>query len=127
MCFGFSRNFSTYMAPLPNAESASADARASASANSDAWRTTRMPLPPPPPTAFSASGYPVSLAIASISETSSSAVSLPGITGTPASFIATRARSLSPAFAIESAEGPMNVSPASVTARAKSAFSERKP
>jgi hypothetical protein len=47
--------------------------------------------------------------------------------GTPASFISSRARVFEPIASIASAGGPMNTIPASSQARAKAAFSARKP
>ncbi len=52
---------------------------------------------------------------------------VPGTTGTPASIATLRAPVLLPIRSIASGDGPMNVSPASAQARAKSAFSARKP
>ena len=124
---GASRNFSTYTAALPNADSASDAARSNALFSSPGSRTTRIPFPPPPPTALSATGKPVCFAIFAAAFASGAGPSLPGMTGTPALIIVARARILSPAAAIDSAVGPMKTSPASSTARAKSAFSLRKP
>ena len=53
--------------------------------------------------------------------------SVPGINGAPASCAVLRAAALSPMRSIDSADGPMNVRPAAVTARTKSAFSARNP
>ena len=75
-----------------------------------------MPRPPPPAEAFTSSGRSASVG-------SDGAVS----TGTPASAAISLARTLSPIDAMASGGGPTQVSPASMTARAKSAFSERKP
>ena len=47
--------------------------------------------------------------------------------GTPAACIAVRARVFSPMSSIASGGGPIHTSPASSTARAKDAFSARKP
>lgn len=60
------------------------------------------------------------------SEISSVSVQL-GSIGTPASASIALAASLSPIAAITLAGGPTQVSPASVTAAANSAFSARKP
>ena len=76
----------------------------------------RMPRPPPPAEAFTSRGRSASVG-------SAGAVS----TGTPASAAISLAPTLSPMDAIDSGGGPTQVSPASLTARAKSAFSERKP
>jgi hypothetical protein len=53
--------------------------------------------------------------------------SVPGTTGTPAAFASRRAEVFSPMSAIVSLRGPMNTTPAASQARAKSAFSARKP
>ena len=55
------------------------------------------------------------------------APSVPGLTGTPASFASLRAVTLSPIWAMTSGEGPMKTRPAFSTAAAKAGFSERKP
>ena len=52
---------------------------------------------------------------------------VPGTIGTPAAFISSRARVLEPIASMASAGGPMNTMPASSQARAKAAFSARKP
>jgi hypothetical protein len=49
------------------------------------------------------------------------------VTGTPASAISFLAASFSPIARIDSGFGPTQTSPASITACANSAFSERKP
>ena len=51
----------------------------------------------------------------------------PGTTGTPAAAMVSRATDLSPMRSMASGDGPMNVSPDSAHARAKAAFSARKP
>ena len=51
----------------------------------------------------------------------------PGTTGTPAFSMAARARGLSPIASMAEGGGPTHVRPASITARAKPAFSERNP
>ena len=51
----------------------------------------------------------------------------PGMIGTPAARIAARAAVLEPISSIAAGGGPIHVSPASSTARAKPAFSARKP
>ena len=53
--------------------------------------------------------------------------SVPGTTGTPASTARRRAEVFSPMSAMVSLRGPMNARPASSQARAKAAFSARKP
>src|SRR5699024_10945272 len=52
---------------------------------------------------------------------------VPATSGAPAFWAMWRAETLSPSFAIASGGGPIQVRPASITARAKSAFSDRKP
>ena len=51
----------------------------------------------------------------------------PGTVGTPRAVTASRAEILSPMVSIAAADGPMNTIPASSQARAKAAFSARKP
>jgi hypothetical protein len=83
-------------------------------------------MPPPPPVAFTITGKPISRACA----TASSAVSsspVPAIIGTPAARASARAVCLPPNASSCSGVGPTNPMPASSTARAKSAFSDRKP
>ena len=76
-----------------------------------------MPRPPPPADALTSTGKSViwsgSVQVGSI--------------GTPASASSAFASILSPIAAIALAGGPTQVSPASITAAAKSAFSARKP
>ncbi len=52
---------------------------------------------------------------------------MPGTPATSARWAASRELILSPMTSMASGGGPIQVSPASVTARAKSAFSEKKP
>ena len=52
---------------------------------------------------------------------------VPGTIGTPAACISSRARVFDPMASIAEAGGPMNTTPASSQARAKAAFSARKP
>ncbi len=52
---------------------------------------------------------------------------LPGTSGAPARSAMWRALTLSPSASIASGGGPIQTSPASITAWAKSAFSARKP
>ena len=61
------------------------------------------------------------------SSTVSTGSVVPGTIGTPASRMSSRARVFDPIASIASGGGPMNVTPASPHARAKSAFSARKP
>ena len=48
-------------------------------------------------------------------------------TGTPAAAISFLAATFEPICSIDSGDGPTQIRPASITARAKSAFSERNP
>ena len=52
---------------------------------------------------------------------------VPGTPSTPTASAARRALILSPITSMASGGGPMNVTPRSVMARAKSAFSEKNP
>ena len=90
-------------------------AASSASASSVSVRTMRIPRPPPPAAAFTSSGKPIS-----------SGVPL-GSTGTPAATAVSFAASLSPPARNAAGGGPIHVRPASSTASANSALSERKP
>ena len=78
-----------------------------------------MPRPPPPADALTSTGRS---AVASPASGASSAS-----TGTPAAAISRFASIFEPIAAIASGGGPIQVSPASATAPAKSAFSDRKP
>ena len=89
--------------------------------------TTRMPFPPPPADALSRTGKPISSAAARAAAASVTRSVSPGTIGTPASRIRRRASVLSPITAIVAGLGPTKTSPASSTARAKSARSARKP
>ena len=86
-----------------------------------------MPLPPPPAEAFSSTGQPTASAAARASSAEDTGPSDPGVTGTPAAFIKSRAADLEPALRMASPEGPMKVRPAAAQASAKSAFSDKKP
>ena len=59
--------------------------------------------------------------------TSATVSVVPGTIGTPAAAISSRARVLEPIASMASGEGPMKTMPASRHARAKAAFSARKP
>ena len=107
---------SKYTRSSPNDDRASERAIVMALFSSSADRTTRMPFPPPPDTAFTSIGY-----------STSSEVSPPGITGTPAVFATSRAFVLLPISRIAAAVGPMNVSFAFAQASANSGFSARNP
>ena len=126
-CRGFSTSFSRYISSFPKQAAASALASAQAAGSSSGPSQRRMPLPPPPAEAFSSTGQPTASAAARASSTEETGPSEPGVTGTPAAFIKSRAADLEPAFRMASPEGPMKVSPALAQASEKSAFSERKP
>ena len=90
-------------------------------------RAIRIPLPPPPATALISTGYPSRFATASASSGVFTTPSLPGVTGTPARFMISRARDLSPMSRMFSGDGPMNVIPQSSQISAKCAFSDKNP
>ena len=73
---------------------------------------------PPPAEALTSSGRSASVAV--------SGLRLPR-TGTPAASISFLDSTLEPIRSMESGAGPTHVSPAPITARAKSAFSDRNP
>ena len=77
-----------------------------------------MPRPPPPADALTSAGSPIS---------SSDSTVLSGSTGTPAARIIALAPIFEPIASIAAGGGPIHVRPASVTVRAKPAFSARKP
>ncbi len=124
---GLSRNRSTKHSPRPNAETASRTAESNSSGISSMVRATFNPRPPPPNAALMATGRPCSSAKATTSSASFTGSLVPGTSGAPALVAMCRACTLSPSAMIESGEGPIQVSPASMTAWAKSAFSERNP
>ncbi len=72
-------------------------------------------------------GSPNSSANATTSVASATGPGVPGASGAPTFSATWRAVTLSPSASIASGEGPIQMSPASVTARAKAAFSARKP
>ena len=76
----------------------------------------RMPRPPPPADALTISGRSPSVGADGASRT-----------GTPATAMIRLASTFEPIFSIDSGVGPTQTSPASTTARAKAAFSDRKP
>ena len=86
-----------------------------------------MPLPPPPAEALIITGKPISRAMRRAAAGSAIASSEPGTVLTPA-FRASRLLSiLSPMASIAGTGGPMKTMPASSSARAKPARSERNP
>jgi hypothetical protein len=86
-----------------------------------------MPFPPPPAVALIMIGKPAVRANAAISSKDLTASVNPGTTGTPAASIRCRLSVFDPMASIDSGDGPMNVMPSSRQARAKVAFSARKP
>ena len=89
--------------------------------------TTRMPRPPPPYAALMATGQPYCSPNATTSSAGPTGSSVPGTGATPAATAVRRAAIFSPIASMASGGGPMNVTPFSVMARAKSAFSEKNP
>jgi len=67
----------------------------------------RMPRPPPPATALTMTGYPDVLGDLERLLLAVDGPSLPGSIGTPAFFIARRARDLSPSSLMTLGSGPM--------------------
>ena len=110
-----------------NPISASARAISKAVSKPASLLTSLIPRPPPPAEAFIITGYPISLASSLASWEFSNTPLLPGITGTPASFIVRLASALSPIIEIAFEEGPMNLNPMLSTISAKAAFSAKKP
>ncbi len=90
-------------------------------------RATFMPLPPPPKAALIAIGTPYSWAKATTSSASLTGSGVPGTRGAWARAAMWRAVTLSPRSRIDCGLGPIQIRPASITAWAKSAFSDRKP
>ena len=103
----------------PKADCASRFAAATAASSSSADRTMRMPFPPPPAAALTSTGN----VIASVGPVATPV----GTTGTPAATAIARAWSLRPIWSITSADGPTKTRPASATAWANAARSDRKP
>ncbi len=88
---------------------------------------TFRPRPPPPNAALIAIGRPYSAANASASAAPLTGPSVPGASGAPTCLAMCLACTLSPSASIAAGGGPIQVSPASMTARAKPAFSARNP
>ena len=74
-----------------------------------------------------ATGQPYSSPKATTSSADVRTSVVPGTPSTPAASAAMRELILSPMTSMASGGGPMNVTPSSVMARAKSVFSEKKP
>ena len=127
MCLGSTRYFSIKMSSLPKAFLASLFTRSKAGMTSSSRSHRRIPRPPPPPAALRITGKPYSLALARASSPSFRGWAEPGMVGTPQAWAMALAVSLSPIWARILEEGPMKVMPARSQARAKSAFSLRKP
>ena len=106
---------------------ASRTADSYASVISAALRTTFRPRPPPPNAALIAIGSPYCCANASTSATPLTGPSVPGAIGAPTAAAIRRAATLSPSASIAAGGGPIQISPASMTACAKEAFSARNP
>jgi len=126
-CRGRSRYRSTKHSPRPNAATASRTADSYISVIWPASCTTFSPRPPPPNAALIATGRPCLAANASTSSAPLTGPSVPGASGAPTAVAIRRAATLSPSASIAAGGGPIQVSPASITARAKPAFSARKP
>ncbi len=90
-------------------------------------RTTLSPRPPPPNAALIAIGRPCRATNASTSSGPLTGPSVPGAIGAPTRLAIARAATLSPRASMAAGGGPIQVSPAPVTARANPAFSARKP
>ena len=126
-CRGLSRYFSTKHSPRPNAATASRTAESYSSGISSIERATFRPRPPPPNAALMAMGSPNSVAKATTSSAPDTGSAVPGTCGAPARAAMCRADTLSPRSRMAEGGGPIHVRPASMTAWAKSAFSERNP
>ena len=74
-----------------------------------------------------ATGHPCSSPKATTSSALVRNSLVPGTPATPAAWAARRLETLSPMTSIASGGGPMNTTPRSVMARAKSVFSEKNP
>ena len=72
-------------------------------------------------------GYPIDAATSLASSMEPSGDVVPGTIGTPAAAMILRDSVLLPIASIDEGGGPIQTRPAAITARAKSAFSERKP
>ncbi len=98
-----------------------------AASTSSADATTFIPRPPPPYAALMATGQPFAAPKARTSLASVTNVVVPGTMATPPRRAASRDDTLSPISTMAAAGGPMNATPRSVMAWAKSAFSEKNP
>ena len=122
---GAVRYFSRKSVSSPNEAAASRPAASMASSSSDGSATTRIPLPPPPAEALTSTGNPSDMA--ALPTAVRPASSTEGSVGTPAASMRRFDSSLEPIVSIASGEGPTQVIPEAITARAKLAFSARNP
>ena len=127
MCLGVLTYRSMSSVSSPNAARASLRAAASAAGRSAGEPTTRMPLPPPPAEGLTRRGNTSPFRLDMSSSSDMPGFPLPGTTGTPASATVAFAAILSPIASIAAGGGPTNTRPAAAQARAKAAFSARKP
>ena len=79
-------------------------------------RATLRPRPPPPNAALIAIGRPYSRAKSATSSGPLTGPSVPGASGAPTRLAISRARTLSPSATMAAGGGPIQVSPASITA-----------
>lgn len=86
-----------------------------------------MPRPPPPYAALIAIGSPCSSAKATTSATPETGSLVPATSGAPTLAAMCLACTLSPSAAMAAGGGPIQVSPAAMTASANVAFSARNP
>ena len=98
-----------FIGPTPKAACASRCAVLRPGPSSSIVRTIRMPRPPPPAAALMITGSPRSRVIFCAFSSESTGPSLPGRIGTPAFFMARRARDLSPSSRMTLGVGPMNL------------------
>ena len=94
--------------------------------------TRRIPRPPPPAAALTSNGKPIRSASAMIASrpsgrSTATGSRVPGTASTPTDRAISRARSLSPSASMTADGGPTKTSPASSTARANAARSDRNP
>ena len=126
MCRGRRTACSRNTVGSPKAVSASRIAASREPRRSSRRSTRRMPRPPPPATALTKMGKPISSAC-SRSHSTSALGSEEARVGMPARLAARRASTLLPVSSRTSAGGPTKVIPFSAAARARPAFSDRKP
>ena len=118
-------DFSRYSSPLPDALLAEDRALLAARMSRVGESATSRPMPPPPALALTISGKPTSFPVSP--SAASSTTNAAGSTGTPNRATNCRACHLSAIASVAESGGPTRTSPALSHARAKSAFSERKP